>query len=134
MNYFKETFSDFGIPFVEKDANLILPSMESPDVIISKVVTPGAKVDIVSYRVFVVGKHITIGDLTPDEAVAVALFLFFIPRMRTMNDELDDTLQFGYNVLLTYFDSEISLLKENRSQLMDFISNTLLPFTEEVKK
>ena len=132
MNEILETLGSFGIPGVHKDNNIIIPDFKEACVAISKIVDE--ENDRTWYRISEISRHFVLDELTMPEAISLAVFLFYIPRMRSMNEELDELMQNGYTTLLKEFNRKIEELKDNRNELMKIMSDKLMPLIEEVNK
>ena len=130
MENIKNFFLNLEVNFVDKDNTIVIPNFKDPQIVITA--TNNGVCDL--YTVCNVAHRCVFKNLAAQQATEIAFFLYFIPHMRTMNDELDETIQHGFYWLLRYYVDETRTLHEDRDDLMRFIYDKLIPFTEEVNK
>jgi hypothetical protein len=131
MNLILTTLDMLSIPYLDRGTNIFIPDLKNAEITISKVnnLTDGSW-----YTVAAIKRHFVVDNLKDEEAMQLAIFLFFITRMRTMDDEFDVILQRGFNILIDHFITENNIQKEQINKLLSVISEKLLPLVKEVNK
>lgn len=126
VKYFLE---DIGVPYREKDSTLFLPGFSCPSITITKVETPDG---MEFFRVVDIDNNVIVDELIEDDAGCVAFFMYFITRIRTGSENLDNIVWHGYRTMIKYLTDTNKVLRQNRKELLEFITEKLLPLTKEI--